>query len=464
MNIGVGPVGANPCVCPFNFVTKCRHMIKTSHILLFLLFARWLPLHAQETFSLQDLVRITLEENYQLQIVRNRQQMAENMHTTGNAGMLPSVGISSERNWDIQTTEVNLYTGVTRTGENALNTGFNAMVALDWTLFDGFSMFARRDRLGHLAALGALDTRYYVEQTITDLSRAYYHLVREQQLFDAYRQLQEVSTFRLELEQQKLRLGSGNALQVHQALIDFHADSAMLVDQQTTMRDLQIQINRLINRDPRKTLTPSEKTFALQGIDPDEELIRLSITNNQDVERARLLEMLAEADHRIERGYRYPHLSVFGAYGLTRQTSETGLVESAQSRGPRIGVRVRFNLYDGGRQTTQIRNALLEMESTGYNIQDTQATLEADIIRLTQRYDSYRLQYNLLRQSQDAAARSISIAREQLQAGAINGVEFRHTQLAALQVDNQLILLLHAMRLVEIDLYRISGQLTDRLL
>ena len=439
-------------------------MKKAKHILLLLLLPGCLPIQAQESFSLHELVQIALEENYQLQIVRKQQQMAENMNTAGNAGMLPSVGISSERTWDIQTTEVNLYTGVTRTGENALNTGFNAMVAVDWTVFDGFSMFARRDRLGHLATLGALDTRYFVEQTIADLSRAYYQLVREQHLLASYRQLKEVSAFRLDLEQQKLRLGSGNALQVHQALIDFHADSALVIDQQMTIHDIQIQINRLINRNPRLPFSTADTLLALQGVATEEELIRLSVMNNQELERARLLEMLAEADHRMERGYRYPELSVFGSYGLSRQTSETGLIESAQSRGPRFGLRVRFSLYDGGRQTTRISNAMLEMESADIFEQDTRAVIEADIIRLTQRYDSYRQQYNLLQQSRDAAARSLTIASEQLQAGAINGIEFRQTQLAALQVDNQLIMLMHAMRTTEIDLYRISGQLINTIL
>ena len=90
----------------------------------------------QNTYSLDELIRISLEQNYQLRIVRNQQQMAENQNTAGNAGMLPQVNLGAQRSWQILDTETNFFTGESRSGSNALNTSLNAFIEMDWPVFD----------------------------------------------------------------------------------------------------------------------------------------------------------------------------------------------------------------------------------------------------------------------------------------------------------------------------------------
>ncbi len=417
----------------------------------------------QNTYSLDELIRISLEQNYQLRIVRNQQQMAENQNTAGNAGMLPQVNLGAQRSWQILDTETNFFTGESRSGSNALNTSLNAFIEMDWPVFDGFSMFARRDRLGYLAQLGELDTKYWIEQTVADIAFAWYQLIREKQLLESFRQSLEISAFRLNLEDQKRRLGTGNALLYHQALIDFNADSSMVYNQQMRIRDLQIRINRIVNFDPTALTNPASDEIDLSGLSDIEILLEKALENNRDLERTRLEEMLAEASLRAERGNRYPQLSVFGGYSFNRQTSELGFVESSRNYGGDFGIRIRFNLYDGGRQNTRIRNALLEQESAAFGIQDTRALLHSEITRLVQTYENYMQQYILLQQSKESAATTLEIAEKQLETGAISGFDFRQTQLAALQVENQIINLEYAMKAIEIDLFRLSGELPDRI-
>jgi outer membrane protein len=437
---------------------KCRKIVS---ILIVMLVPGLFPVLGQDNFSLQELIRMTLLENYQLQIVQKDQQMAENLNTLGNAGFLPEAGIAAERSWEIMTSESNLYTGATRSGTNAQSTRFNALMEIGWTIFDGFAMFAHRDRLDHLAKMGELETRFFLEQTIADLAKTYYSLIREQRLLELYRQSFEVSSFRYELEERKRRVGSGNALLYHQAVLDLNADSARVIDQVMNIRDQQIQINRTINRNPDLPLNPENSNINLQGIPLPEEIIEMAISNNRDLERAKLEEMLADANSRIEKSERYPQVDLFGAYSFSHQTSQLGIIESAQNRGSYFGVRVRLKLFDGGKLNTRIENAMLEQEQAAIHEKDIRAMIESDLLRLTGRYHSFLQQHQLLQHSMEAANRSLIIAREQLQNGAINGYEFRQTQLTVLQMENQMIELMYAMRIIEIDIYRISGILLE---
>jgi outer membrane protein len=432
--------------------------------LIILIVSGYLPGISQENISLEELIRLTLQENYQLQIVQNQQKMAENLNTAGNAGFLPYLGIGAERSWDILTSESNLYTGIKRSGTNAQSSRFSALIEMDWTVFDGFSMFAQRDRLSHLVNMGELETKFFLEQTIADLAKTYYLLIREQQLLELYRQSLKVSGFRIELEERKRKVGSGNALLYHQAALNFNADSTLVVIQRMNIRDQQIQINRLINRSPGLILNPKDPDIDLQGIPTTEEAIEMAMINNRDLERARLEEMLADANYRIEKAERYPQVNLFGSYSFTRQTSQLGIIESAENRGSHFGVRVRLNLFDGGRQNSRIENVLLEQESAGIHEKDIRSLVESDMFRLISRYNALLQQYQLLQQSIEAADLSLVIAQEQLRTGAINGYEFRQTQLTVLQIQNQSIELKYAMRMIEIDIYRISGILMERVL
>lgn len=417
-----------------------------------------------QSYTLTELVQKALEENYQLQIARNYEQMAQNRNTYGFAGFLPSVNVTGEQVWGIQNTEQSFFTGEVRSGDNALNTRFNAMAEVDWTVFDGFSMFARKDRLGHLARLGKMETRFFIEQTITDIAHVYNQLIKEKQLLQIYRQSAEFSSFRLNLESRKRQVGAGSTLLYNQALMDFNSDSVLLSDQQMLVKELQIQINRNINEPPSYEVHPMDEHIELLGVESSDVLLERALENNMNLERAHLEEMLADADYRIQRGRQYPQVSVFGNYAFTEQTSELGFVESSLQYGGQFGIRVRFNLYDGGRERIQLRNLQLEQRNMSLDKQDTHAHLESEIARLKNRYNAYLGQKELLQESLEAARQTLSIASEQLEAGSISGFDFRQAQITALMVEVQFVELQYRIKSVEIDLYRISGDLLDKVL
>src|SRR5690606_23725796 len=121
-------------------------------ILIFLLLS--FPLTAQELLTAEEAVKIALENNYQIRIASNELEIDRASATVGNAGMLPTVGASATSNNSIQNTSQVRAGGERVKQDNARNNSLNYGVALDWTIFDGFSMFARYDQLQELEKLG----------------------------------------------------------------------------------------------------------------------------------------------------------------------------------------------------------------------------------------------------------------------------------------------------------------------
>ncbi|NBC83411.1 MAG: TolC family protein [Bacteroidetes bacterium] len=419
---------------------------------------------SQQTFSLEDLVQRTLNEHYQIQLYRNQETIAANNNTLGNAGFLPSVDLTGEHRTSIENSQSDFYTGDSRSGSNARNTALNAMIEINWLVFDGFRMFARRDRLGYLQQLSIQETKYFIEQTIADVTRAYYQFLKERQILENYRQSMDVSGYRLQLEKQKRQLGSGNALLYNQALVDYHNDSSLLIHQKTLVQNLEIGINRIVNRELEANLSLQQPVLLFRKLSSKDSLINQALAHNKDLQTARLHELLAEANTRLESGDRYPEISLFGNYSFSRQTSEVGFVESGRNFGPQFGVRVRFNLYNGNRDNIQVQNARIEEENTALDRQDIELEIKARLLEQINRHQSLFHQLELTRESLEAAEQSIQIAQQQLESGAINGYDFRQTQLALLQVQNRLINLTYEIKSMEVGILRLSGKLIEDVL
>ncbi len=437
---------------------------KTNILFILFLFCAKGTLWAQGQTDLNRLINKALEENYQIRIVRNWEQMAQNNNTIGNAGFLPSVNVRGDQLWGIQTTEQRFFSGDTRSGDNARSSRMDAIVELDWTVFDGFRMFAQRDRLQYLEQLSKSDTRYYIDQTIADVSTLYYQLLTEKRILRSFERTLEISEFRLRLEEQKRQLGTGNALLYQQALIDFNADKSAVTGRKMIIRDIELQINRIISASADYSFQTTDTTIHLTGFEEREVLLEQSMQNNRDLERARIEELIAETNLRIERSARYPQISVFGNYSYATQTNEVGFIESSTSYGGQYGVRLRFNLYNGGRQNIRINNTLLEQQSANFSAMDTRSMVEIQLASLENRYNAFLEQYRLLEQSFEAAQNSLSIAREQLQAGMISGFEFRQAQMNSIRVENQMSDLLFNLKAIEIDIMRITGEISGRML
>lgn len=414
--------------------------------------------------SLHDLIARALDENYQVRILNIRQQMAGNENTLGNAGFLPSLNVGADRVWGVQNTEQRYFSGDVRSGDNARSSRREAFIELDWTVFDGFRMFATRNRLAQLEQLSHTETRFFIEQTIADIIDLYYQLIMERQLVESLRNTLEISAFRLKLEDQKRTVGIGNALLYHQALIDFNSDSTLVVERERMIRDIQIQINQIINEKPGTPILPEINIIEPSGVIGLDELLEKISGMNSQLERVQLEEMITESNIRIERAARYPQVSVFGNYSYVGQTNEVGFVESSTVYGAQYGVRVRFNLYDGGRLRTRLRNASLQQEIASVSVSDTRSVIESHLAGLLNAYDAYIIQLRLIDSSVEAARSTMAIAQEQLQEGVISGFDFRQTQLTALRVENQRVGILYALKSIETDILRLSGELAQQFL
>ena len=104
-------------------------------------------IQAQELLSIEDALQIALENNYEIKIASNNLKIDATNNNLANAGILPAFNASlTNNNSQLNTTQTQA-DGSQRTLDGAKNMNLSYGVGLDWTIFDGMRMFARKEQL-----------------------------------------------------------------------------------------------------------------------------------------------------------------------------------------------------------------------------------------------------------------------------------------------------------------------------
>lgn len=411
--------------------------------------------------SLEDFIATALERNYQISILKNEAKVAANNNTMGNAGQLPSVTLGGSAEQASNSVLQEFTDGTSRQGSNAKTTSMNLSAMVNWSVFDGFRVYAKKDQLGYLEQLGQIDSKFYIEQTVADIAEVYYQLVYEYKLLESYRHSFGISTYRWNLEEKKKEIGAGKGMDFQQALVDYQTDSIRILTQLNTIKLLEIEINRVLNEELERELTIQEKSFKSLPAIAKDSLFEKAKNNNLQLQQQRLEELIAETNTRIEKADRYPKIGLFAGFEYVKTTAAVGFFKGSRTTGPVVGINVNFNLYNGGNETREIKNAEFYEENSKLNKEQVIVNVNADLLKMVYQYESVQQRIILAQSNVGAAEKVAAIADEQLKRGAINGYDFRTTQQTLLDAQNALAQLQFSLKTLEIGINRLTGTVLE---
>ena len=226
-------------------------MTQLKFIIISFLFLGFNHVKAQEIITLESAVKLALENNYEIKIASNNSLIATTNVAIGNAGMLPTVAATITANNRVQNSSQTLQSGVVNALDNAKNNSLNYGVNLDWTVFDGFRMFARLDQLKELQKLGETQLKQTLLTKISAITTTYFDLVQQQQQLKALDSTIVISNQRLALAQNRFVIGKASKLEVLNAQVDLNSDQVALLRQKELYANTKILMNQIIARDTK---------------------------------------------------------------------------------------------------------------------------------------------------------------------------------------------------------------------
>ena len=384
--------------------------------------------NAQEVLTIKDAVAIALENNFEIKIASNNLNIDKVNMSEGNAGMLPTITGSVVDNNRVQNSSQTLQTGQVNSLKNAKNNSLNYGVSLDWTIFDGLRMFARYDQLKELQKLGETRLKQTILLKIAEVNATYFDLVQQQQQLIAIDSTILISSQRLQLAENRFKIGKASKLEVLNAQVDLNTDKVTLLRQKELYANTKIKLNQILARDVKKEFT------VLNDIKVDNslvlpQLIELAKQQNPQLQKQIIDKNVSELQLIQVKADRYPIVSLNTGYNFQNTESSLGFTRESSARGFNYGFSATLNIFDGFAQNRNEKIAKYELENTKLAIEQQSQVLESQLSTFYQTYLTNLELINLEQNNEAIAKQNLAITIDKLKIGTITTIEFRAAQL-----------------------------------
>lgn len=415
--------------------------------------------NAQGVLTIEEAMRIALENNFEIKIAKNNSKISETNVTIGNAGMLPSLTASVTDNNSIQNSSQTRQDGTTTALDNAKNNNINYGVSLGWTVFDGMKMFARLDQLKELQKLGDSELKRTILIKIGQVNSAYFDLVQQQQQLSALDTTIVISTKRLELAQNRFSIGKASKLEVLNAQVDLNTDQVTLLRQKESYANAKILLNQYLARDPKidfsvTDLVTVDNTLVLA------DLMDLAQKQNPALEAQIINKRIAELQLKQVKADRYPVVNLTSGYNFVETQSSLGFTSQTSSRGLNYGFNATLNIFDGFNQHRNEKVAKLEIENSQIAIEQQNLILNTQLSTAFQTYLTNLELINLEEDNEAIARQNMQITLDKFKIGTITTLDFRTAQLNYVNAKVRYSNAQYQAKLSEIALKELAGNIT----
>lgn len=421
---------------------------------------------AQEEISLEQVISLALEKNYDVQLVRKNAEAAETDNNYAWGAFLPQVNatgsvLRTKNDQEIRvrnrnTDEIDTIKGPT------VSKNISAAAQVQWTLFDGTRMFSTRERISVLAQQGQVALKDQMTNTIADIITNYYDIVRQKQQLKAIQEQMSVSEERVKLAERKLQVGTGIKPELLQARVDFNAQRTQALQQESIIAQLKQQLNALVGLQLPSVYEVADTIVIDLKLDP--EILAPNIENsNFALQAGRQNVRIANLSLRERRAEYLPFLAFSGAYAYSK-TDNTKLINPfgtffSRSNGYNYGFTVTMPILNGFNTRRLNQQARIEVDRQTLLYSQLKTNVEVGLKNAYVSYDNAKKILLIEEETIGLAKENVSIALESFKRGVTTFIELRTAQQSLADAYNRLITARYNAKVAETELLRISGVL-----
>ncbi|MNK21396.1 outer membrane channel protein [compost metagenome] len=424
-------------------------------ILLSLLFSGSFAF-SQQILSFEEVIKRTLEKNFDVLIQRNNTTIAENANNIGAAGYLPTVGINADQSWTNTNTRQEFYSGQINEKNGANNNSLTAAARLNWTFFDGFAMFARDKRLQLSEDLATVNMTAQMEMSIYQATVLYYSLQYYKRMQTVYEDAIQLSKERFDLIDLKHKNGAANDLELLQARLDLNADSSNYLTHLNTISKMKADLAAVMGDAGNLQFDVDDNIPPMQPLDRNAVLESALNQNTSLLVQKSQIAIIDQQRKELQSRY-YPQLSFYAQYSATISKSEVGLLSSNRSLGPGVGLTLSWTILDGLSNVTAVKNNKLQKENAELTVQKQEQSIKTEVDKAWQDYTYSERMYNLENRSIVNTTEMFEIAQKSFENGSLTQFELREIQFSIIQAKNRQVTSEFNLRTAVLNLALLTG-------
>ncbi|MFN8310190.1 MAG: TolC family protein [Chitinophagales bacterium] len=398
--------------------------------------------------KVEDAIKIALENNYDILVVKNNAEIARLNNTPGNAGMLPSISAQVADNFSYNGLNQRLSSGSDVAVNGVQGNALTAGVVLNWTVFDGARMFLEKKRLSKIQDIGDLQFRDQVQSTISDVVASYYSIVSYKQQSVSLREAIRYNEDRLNLARNKFDIGVSAKTDLLQAQVDANTRKSDLLQLELNIENAKHRLNELMSRAPNTTFDVIDTVIIATPTSLGEAVARAQDQNLQLQVLRRQFEV-ARLNKAEFNSQRWPRITLNGGYYFSRANNSAGFQILNQTYGPQVGFSAVMPLFNGLNINRQVKVAAVEMRSADIRINSWSLSINRQLFDAYREFSTLNEQRKLAEQSVQLSRENLFIATERFRLGGTNTLEVRQAQLSFEEVSYRYFQVLYNLKLNE---------------
>jgi outer membrane protein len=416
----------------------------------------------QDYLTVEEAIGSALKSNYDIETVKldSTSYAIDNHYALG--AFLPRLSGTASRLFNNNNQHQKLSDGSVKERDNIKSNNLVSSVNLNWTLFDGFRMFATKEKLAEFQRLGEIAVKQQVVTTVAAVINNYYNIVRQKQQLKAIEEQISINDERVKLADKKFSVGLGAKPELLQAKVDLNAQRAAQLTQQTSILQLKEQLNQLMGLSITKSYEVSDSI----PFNPNLELgtIRNELEqNNPTLLLAKKNIDISKWELKENKALLYPEVSLNTAYNFSRvnnaEVINTFTPLFNQNKGFNYGLSLTVPILSGFNTRRLISQSKLNtrIQEVFYTNQLSQID-----VALNNAFKDYELYKKLLKLEEEnilLAKENVNIALVRFKQGVSTNLELREAQISLEQGYDRLIAARYNTKVAETELLRLHGNI-----
>ncbi len=411
--------------------------------------------------SIDEVLKRTLEHNFDIRISKNNTQSSQNLATKGQAGLLPSVDVNAGFNYQNQNTYQE-FAGNFGTNDvrGAQTYGGNGAIQVSYILFKGFHNRHQYHLLKNNVSTASLREQLQIEATFMNVYNVYYNIIALERALKTAGESVATSKLRLDRVKRQLEFGQATTIQVLNAQVDLNSDEASYQSTLKSLKQSKLNLSFLMGD---SSYTDFQTDTIISGMDKEQLLKLKSAISNDNLELKLNNSQYYNYSYELKKAKSalFPTLSANASYGVSTNQAEAGVLLVQNTAGFTGGLTLSFNLFNGKRSQNAIDNNILALHSNQLEKEQLMSRLSTDFEAAFLDYDYSALLLEQQQSSVQLAHDAMELAKTRLELGQINNLEYRETQTNLLHAEQQLIQQAYNLKIAELKLLQISGQLVN---
>lgn len=413
---------------------------------------------AQELLTPEDAVAFAISKNFDIVLAKNEADIARIYNNKATAGMFPKINVTTGDVFNLNNTKQKFNTGQELNKNWVPVNSFNVGLNMNWTIFDGMKMFATKDRLAALQSLSEIQLKEQIQNTVAQVLKAYYNIVRQKQQIAALNESIKISEERVTVSQKKLEVGYSDKTPLLQAKVDYSNQQINLLKQQTVLQQNKVALNQLLGKEANTSFEVVDTIVV--GTVPEWQTIKDStVEYNYLVQSMKKNIEIAKFQHKEINSQRLPSINFSSGYNFSQNNSKAGLQLFNRSYGPTFGLNATIPVFNGGIVKKQLEASAVNIATQEVQLSQVKNDLDAQVLSAFQDYDYAQQVLKLNEETVLTARENVDITLERYKLNQSNSLEIKQAQSSLEDALYSVVFARYNAKIAEIELNRLSNQL-----